>query len=126
MKSTIFLVLKLVSGEELVCTYLNITEDVNSYVLRIKNPFCVTSPLAHRKSPKKFRLFPWVQVSSNLDYNIDSWHIMHINQIEPESEIGRQFMEAIHERSEWCDSSSIESNSFTSSRELLEKIYKST
>ncbi len=70
---------KLVSGEEILCTLLNLEQDGDYMVLSFKDPLRVV--MRDRRKPKKYALEPWLCIKNDAIHTIDITKIITVYEI---------------------------------------------
>ena len=71
--------IKLVSGEEIVCTLVKLEDDSGYTVLSFKDPVRVV--LRYRRKPKKYTLEPWLCIKNDTIHVIDVTKILTVYEI---------------------------------------------
>ena len=71
--------IKLVSGEEIVCTLVKLEDDSGYTVLSFKDPVRVV--LRDRRKPKKYTLEPWLCIKNDTLHAIDITKILTVYEI---------------------------------------------
>lgn len=71
--------IKLVSGEEIVCTLVKLEDDSGYTVLSFKDPVRVV--LRDRRKPKKYTLEPWLCIKNDTIHVIDVTKILTVYEI---------------------------------------------
>ncbi len=71
--------IKLVSGEEIVCTLVKLEDDSGYTVLSFKDPVRVV--LRDRRKPKKYALEPWLCIKNDTLHVIDITKILTVYKI---------------------------------------------
>ena len=71
--------IKLVSGEEIVCTLVKLEDDSGYTVLSFKDPVRVV--LRDRRKPKKYSLEPWLCIKNDTIHVIDVTKILTVYEI---------------------------------------------
>ena len=74
--------IKLVSGEEVVCTLLSIENDGNYTILSFTNPLRIQ--LRDRRRNKRYSLEPWLCLKNDTIHCIDVTKIITVNEITDE------------------------------------------
>ena len=82
MEETKYASIKLVSGEEIICTLLDMSKDGPYTIVTIKNP----AKIEHRdkRKRKSFSLSPWLVIGNNGIHDIEISKIITVNKIEDE------------------------------------------
>ena len=75
--------IKLVSGEEVVCTLLSIEKDGNYTILSFTNPLRIQ--LRDRRRNKRYSLEPWLCLKNDTIHCIDVTKIITVNEIADEN-----------------------------------------
>lgn len=70
---------KLVSGEEILCTLLKLEQDGSHMVLSFKDPVRVV--LRDRRKPKKYTLEPWLCIKNDAIHTIDITKIITVYEV---------------------------------------------
>lgn len=71
--------IKLVSGEEIICTLLDMSKDGPYTIVTIKNPAKIENRDKRKRKP--FSLSPWLVVGNSGIHDIDVSKIITVNQV---------------------------------------------
>ena len=71
--------LKLISGEELICTLLNLEQGEEYTTVSFKDPVRIS--LRDRRKTKKYSLEPWLCIKNNIVHTIDITKILTVYEV---------------------------------------------
>ena len=71
--------LKLISGEELICTLLNLEQGEEYTTVSFKDPVRIS--LQDRRKTKKYSLEPWLCIKNNIVHTIDITKILTVYEV---------------------------------------------
>lgn len=120
--------IKLITGEEVVCNIINVSED--STTLHIRDVYSLSVEYTRRGSAK-FSLTPWFYLGTDRNVDLSVANVITMSKVEDE-EVREMFLELLHatrRRLPHTDKPSSKEDmgyigSVTEYKKVLEKLYK--